>query len=95
MSLIVGYSILDDGGDRIMASGCRIVRSDGTDSDEKTFVQTEDVPDEKEMMRLRIDGLQPDVTYTIKPFAANRNGEAVVRRILAGNPLDGLSEYQG
>lgn len=77
MSLIVGYSIVDDGGDRIMASGCRIVRSDGTDSDEKTFVQTEDVPDEKGMMRLRIDGLQPDVTYTIKPFAANRNGEAV------------------
>lgn len=76
MSVIVGYSIADDGGDRIIKSGCRVVRSDQGGSDEKIYVQS-DKADENGMFRLCIDGLQPNVAYTIRPFAANRNGETV------------------
>jgi len=76
MSVIVGYSIADDGGDRITMSGCRIVRSDQSGSDEQTYVQSDEA-DENGMFRLCIDGLQPNVAYTIRPFAANRNGETV------------------
>lgn len=76
MSVIVGYSIADDGGDRIIRSGCRVVRSDQSGSDEKTYVQSDEA-DENGMFRLCIDGLQPNVAYTIRPFAANRNGETV------------------
>lgn len=76
MSVIVGYSIADDGGDRITMSGCHIVRSDQSGSDEQTYVQSDEA-DENGMFRLCIDGLQPNVAYTIRPFAANRNGETV------------------
>lgn len=76
MSVIVGYSITDDGGDRITRSGCRVVRSDMSGSDEKIYLQSDEA-DANGMLRLCIDGLQPNVAYTIKPFAANRNGETV------------------
>lgn len=40
------------------------------------LVQTGDA-DENGMFRLRIGGLQPEVAYSIRPFAANKNGEDV------------------
>ena len=40
------------------------------------LVQTGDA-DENGMFRLRIGGLQPEVAYSISPFAANKNGEDV------------------
>lgn len=43
-------------------SGCHIVRSDQSGSDEKTYVQSDEA-DENGMFRLCIDGLQPNVTY--------------------------------
>lgn len=85
MSVIVGYSIADDGGDDITESGCRVVRQDGADMDggsEKqiTIMQTGSVGADG-FFRLRIGNLQPNTTYVITPFARNRNGEAV------GEPL--------
>lgn len=74
VSLIVGYTITDDGGDPVTSCGCR-VSGEGIEGGEKTIVQTGEA-DDKGMYRLLLDGLQPDVTYTIKPFAANRNGES-------------------
>lgn len=40
------------------------------------LVQTGDA-DDTGMFRLRIGGLQPEVAYSIRPFAANKNGEDV------------------
>lgn len=40
------------------------------------LVQTGDA-DDNGMFRLRIGGLQPEVAYSIRPFAANKNGEDV------------------
>lgn len=85
MSVIVGYSIADDGGDEITESGCRVARQDGADMDggsEKqiTIMQTGSVGADG-FFRLRIGNLQPNTTYVITPFARNRNGEAV------GEPL--------
>ena len=40
------------------------------------LVQTGDA-DDNGMFRLRIGGLQPEVAYCIRPFAANKNGEDV------------------
>ena len=85
MSVIVGYSIADDGGDDITESGCRVVRQDGADMDggsEKqiTIMQTGSVSTDG-FFRLRIGNLQPNTTYVITAFARNRNGEAV------GEPL--------
>lgn len=85
MSVIVGYSIADDGGDDITESGCRVARQDGADMDggsEKqiTIMQTGSVGADG-FFRLRIGNLQPNTTYVITPFARNRNGEAV------GEPL--------
>lgn len=85
MSVIVGYSIADDGGDDITESGCRVARQDGADMDggsEKqiTIMQTGSVGADG-FFRLRIGNLQPNTTYVITAFARNRNGEAV------GEPL--------
>lgn len=85
MSVIVGYSIADDGGDDITESGCRVARQDGADMDggsEKqiTIMQTGSVGADG-FFRLRIGNLQPNTTYVITAFAGNRNGEAV------GEPL--------
>lgn len=84
MSVIVGYSIADDGGDEITESGCRVVRQDGADMNggEKqiTIMQTGPVGADG-FFRLRIGNMQPTTTYVITPFARNRNGEAV------GEPL--------
>lgn len=85
MSVIVGYSIADDGGDDITESGCRVARQDGADMDggsEKqiTIMQTGSVGADG-FFRLCIGNMQPNTTYVITPFARNRNGEAV------GEPL--------
>lgn len=84
MSVIVGYRIADDGGDEIAESGCRISRQDGaamSDGEkEATIMQTGSVGADG-FYRLRIGNLQPSTAYTVRPFAKNRNGEAV------GEPL--------
>lgn len=79
MSIIVGYTIIDDGGDPITVSGCYLSRADGGDlghgiGTEQRVEQTA-TPDADGMLRLRIGGLQPGIAYTVTPFAANRNGE--------------------
>lgn len=79
LSAIVGYSISETGGDPITESGCYLSRQDGGAMGEATtikLVQTGDA-DDNGMFRLRIGGLQPEVAYTIRPFAANKNGEDV------------------
>lgn len=84
MSVIVGYRIADDGGDEIAESGCRISRQDGaamSDGEkETTIIQTGSVGADG-FYRLRIGNLQPSTAYRVRPFAKNRNGEAV------GEPL--------
>lgn len=84
MSVIVGYSIADDGGDEIAESGCRISRQDGaamSDGEKETTIMQTDAVGADGFYRLRIGNLQPSTAYTICPFAKNRNGEAV------GEPL--------
>lgn len=79
LSAIVSYSISETGGDPITESGCYLSRQDwGTMGDATTIklVQTGDA-DDNGMFRLRIGGLQPEVAYSIRPFAANKNGEDV------------------
>lgn len=79
LSAIVGYSISETGGDPITESGCYLSRQDGGTMGDATtikLVQTGDA-DENGMFRLRIGGLQPEVAYCIRPFAANKNGEDV------------------
>lgn len=86
LSAIVSYSISETGGDPITESGCYLSRQDwGAMGDATTstgssntikLVQTGDA-DENGMFRLRIGGLQPEVAYSIRPFAANKNGEDV------------------
>ena len=79
LSAIVSYSISETGGDPITESGCYLSRQDGGAMGDATtikLVQTGDA-DDNGMFRLRIGGLQPEVAYTIRPFAANKNGEDV------------------
>ena len=86
LSAIVSYSISETGGDPITESGCYLSRQDGgtmgdattsTGSDKTIkLVQTGDA-DDNGMFRLSIGGLQPEVAYSIRPFAANKNGEDV------------------
>ena len=79
LSAIVSYSISETGGDPITESGCYLSRQDGGTMGDATtikLVQTSDA-DENGMFRLRIGGLQPEVAYSIRPFAANKNGEDV------------------
>ena len=62
MSVIIGYSIEDDGGDPITLSGCRVACQDsGNTAEEQSFVQT-GVADEKGIFHLLIDGLLPNTT---------------------------------
>lgn len=87
LSAIVGYSISETGGDPITESGCYLSRQDGGIMGGATtstsyvgntikLVQTGDA-DDNGMFRLCIGGLQPEVAYSIRPFAANKNGEDV------------------
>lgn len=86
LSAIVSYSISETGGDPITESGCYLSRQDGGAMGDATtstgsgntikLVQTSDA-DDNGMFRLRIGGLQPEVAYSIRPFAANKNGEDV------------------
>lgn len=79
LSAIVSYSISETGGDPITESGCYLSRQDGGAMGDATtikLVQTGDA-DDNGMYRLRIGGLQPEVAYSIRPFAANKNGEDV------------------
>lgn len=79
LSAIVSYSIGETGGDPITESGCYLSRQDGGamgDATTNKLVQTGDA-DDNGMFRLRIGGLQPEVAYSIRPFAANKNGEDV------------------
>lgn len=86
LSVIVSYSISETGGDPITESGCYLSRQDGGTMGNATtstgsgntikLVQTSDA-DDNGMFRLRIGGLQPEVAYSIRPFAANKNGEDV------------------
>lgn len=86
LSAIVSYSISETGGDPITESGCYLSRQDGGTMGDATtstgsgntikLEQTGDA-DDKGMFRLRIGGLQPEVAYSIRPFAANKNGEDV------------------
>lgn len=84
MSIIVGYSIVSDGGDPVTESGCYLSRQDGGnigDGNEKKIVQTDDDASADGKRHLLIDGLQQDQTYMIRAYAVNRNGEAT------GEPL--------
>lgn len=84
MSVIVGYRIADDGGDEIAESGCRISRQDGaamSDGEKETTIMQIGSVGADGFYRLRIGNLHPSTAYTIRPFAKNRNGEAV------GEPL--------
>lgn len=79
LSAIVSYSISETGGNPITESGCYLSRQDGGTMGDATtikLVQTGDA-DDNGMFRLRIGGLQPEVAYSIRPFAANKNGEDV------------------
>ena len=79
LSAIVSYSISETGGDPITESGCYLSRQDGGTMGDATtikLVQTGDA-DDNGMFRLHIGGLLPEVAYSIRPFAANKNGEDV------------------
>lgn len=81
LSAIVSYNIGETGGDPITESGCYLSRQDGGtlgngSSNTIKLVHSGDA-DENGMFRLRIGGLQPEVAYSIRPFAANKNGEDV------------------
>lgn len=80
LSVIVGYNIVTDGGDPVTESGCYLSRQDGGDK-EKKFVQTGTFGADGKF-RLRMDGLQQNLTYTIRPFAVNRNGESLGEAIV-------------
>lgn len=86
LSAIVSYSISETGGDPITESGCYLSRQDGgTMGDATTSTGSSNTiklvhsgeADDNGMFRLRIGGLQPEVAYSIRPFAANKNGEDV------------------
>lgn len=74
VSLIVGYSITDNGGELVTSCGCR-VSGEGIEGGEKTIMQSGKADDDG-MYSLFIDGLQSNITYTIKPFAVNSVGES-------------------
>ncbi|MCI7497331.1 MAG: leucine-rich repeat protein [Prevotella sp.] len=76
MSVIVGYGIVDNGGDPVTLNGCRIYCTESNgDNEIRTFVQSEGT-DKNGLYRLRIDGLSPNTSYCLTPYATNKNGEA-------------------
>ena len=77
LSAIVSYSISETGGDPITESGCYLSRQDGGGASNTIKLVHSGEADDNGMFRLRIGGLQPEVAYSIRPFAANKNGEDV------------------
>ena len=77
LSAIVSYSISETGGDPITESGCYLSRQDGGGTSNTIKLVHSGEADDNGMFRLRIGGLQPEVAYSIRPFAANKNGEDV------------------
>ena len=76
MSVIVGYGIVDNGGDPVTLNGCRLYCTESNgDNEIRTFVQSEGT-DKNGLYRLRIDGLSPNTSYCLTPYATNKNGEA-------------------
>ncbi len=76
MSVIVGYGIVDNGGDPVTLNGCRLYCTESNgDNKVRTFVQSEGT-DKNGLYRLRIDGLSPNTSYSLTPYATNKNGEA-------------------
>lgn len=81
MSLIVGYTIADNGGDPITESGCYVSRQDGgdisTEAGKELKVAHSGSADDDGVMRLRLGGLAQETSYIVKPYAVNRNGEDI------------------
>ncbi len=79
LGIIVQFSILDDGGEEVSATGCE-VRTPETPESRRIYVS--DNPAGHKEWKLSITGLTPHTTYVITPFASNSQGEA------HGEPLE-------
>lgn len=95
VSVILGYSITDDGGEDITETGCYVSEVGGNES-RKLTVEPQTAVDGVYM--LRISNLKQNTEYEFQAFATNRNGEskgASFKHITSGaitvNKAGGLS----
>lgn len=72
-SVIASYAITDDGGERIIETGCYITEENSGDSVKVISEQTESTDGS---YRIRIGGLKQNSTYSLIPFAVSRAGES-------------------
>ncbi|MDE7116056.1 MAG: leucine-rich repeat protein, partial [Muribaculaceae bacterium] len=73
VGLIVGFEIIEDGGEPITESGCDIMNVH-TGESRRLIIETESAGTGRK--QVRINGLTPLTEYLITPFASNSVGEA-------------------
>lgn len=72
-SVIVSYTITDDGGEEITETGCYVACA----SDGETYKVVATLPGNDGTYKMRIGELRQNTTYELKAFASNKEGETI------------------
>lgn len=72
LGIIVRFSIIDNGGEDIIAAGCEIKEAGSL---ETRRIYATDIDWQQSDLQLNITGLVPSKTYSLTPFASNSSGE--------------------
>jgi len=78
VSLIVCYTVTDDGGETLTETGCYLT-AEGETTTEKITAAVDD--GDNGTYTLRVDGLRQNTKYTLRAFAVNRSGESLCDEI--------------
>lgn len=74
VSVIVGYTVTDDGGETLTETGCYITEAGQT---EPTKITTDPTDATDGTYSVRVSGLKQNTSYTLQAFATNRSGESL------------------
>lgn len=77
MSIILGYDITDNGGEKIQETGCYYLKESENESQKTKILATTTSPNTTSMQKVNIGHLERNTTYTIWAFASNRGGESI------------------
>ena len=72
LGIMVSFSIIDDGGEKILEAGCEVKETGSSESRRIYSSRLNPLP---EHLQLSITGLTPGTSYTLTPFASNKLGE--------------------
>lgn len=78
-TVIVAYRITDNGGEQILASGCKVCNT--ATGQTQTYTLPPPIDDTAEQ-KMTISGLERETTFRISPFATNSIGEAAGEQLV-------------